>query len=133
GVGLRRVAAAGRRWVTAGLWLGAAVALKIWPLALLGPLLVAAERDQRFRFALATLVVPVASHAISWLLVGPATLAYLGYHGSRGIEIESFWSPPMVALAHLVGAPARAVVEHGAYHVHAAGSEAWIALSYAAM
>jgi hypothetical protein len=80
----------------AGAVLGVAAALKLYPLFIAPVLAVAAFRAGRLRVAL------LAGAAAALLLSLPAFgLDFLGYHWSRGIQIQSLWG----ALLRLAGRP----------------------------
>jgi|GEM_PF-1472043 hypothetical protein len=110
----------------AALWLGAAIALKTWPLALLPAFLKPLPGAKpRARFALWALLLPLAV-SLPWLLASPGDMAarVLGYAGVRCIGLNE----AVHALCYLLRWPAWVM---RAAHAGLSGALAvgWLALS----
>jgi hypothetical protein len=107
------------RWGAA--LLGAAAAVKLWPLAL-GPLwLGLAWRQGGWRRAFETgvwiavgVLVPCAP---SLSRAGMQVLTFLQYHEARGIEVGSTWASMALILNLLKWIPAQANHDFGAFHI----------------
>ena len=102
----------------AGAALGAAAAIKLYPLALAPALAVAIfQRDgaRALRQALVagTFALLVCS-APAALEAGPAALSFLRYHAARGVQMQSLWAGAMLVLARLRGAAVPIVHAFGA-------------------
>jgi hypothetical protein len=115
----------------AGIAIGAAISIKIWPVFLLLPL-AATLPLTRWKNALHLLagaaILPLLTHAALMPWTGTKVLSYFAYHGKRGVHIESFWST-LIALAH---PNVKSISNFGAWHFDIP-SAPWVQLSYAAM
>ena len=100
--------------------LGIAAAVKLWPLLLLPLFFVEAWRAAR-RDAVRCLVAFAAGALapVLWFAIwaGPGVLGFLGYHVSRGIQVESVWALPIFVFESLGLAPATVTYKYGADHV----------------
>ena len=114
-------------WLGAGGFLGFGAVAKVYP-GLLLPLLVAGRWRTRA-------VVGAAVVLSAGLLPFAGSLPQLwdsvvGYHGTRGLQVESSWGAALLAAAHLDGA-AQVVFDHGAFHVQGPGASTLKTLSLA--
>lgn len=94
------VAALNGRPTVAGLCLGTGAALKLWPIVLL-PWLLLALRSARgvSRLLLGVALIPLLSHLLPALWVGPSVLNYLRFHQSRGLQLETLYASILAPLA----------------------------------
>ena len=109
------------RVATAGIALGAAVMAKLYPLALLPALAVAAMRNGRLRPAGAIVLAcgaTILAIAAPFLIVaGRSSLSYLDYAVGRGIQVESL-PGALALLASVAGGPdARIYAGYGTWQV----------------
>jgi hypothetical protein len=119
----------------AGIALGAAISVKVWPIFLVLPLVAClplTKWRQSLMLIAGAAILPLLTHAAVMPWTGLKVLSYFAYHGKRGIHIESFWSP-IIALIH---PHLKSVSEFGAWHLHADGGKPltlWVQISYIAM
>jgi hypothetical protein len=99
----------------AGLLLGTAAALKLWPVLLL-PVFVTYHQEKRGRWKLlaGAAALPVLSHAVLMPMIGMRVFAYLHYHSGRGMQIESLWSSVLMVLSKALTVPSTNLRTHGA-------------------
>jgi uncharacterized membrane protein len=107
------------RW--AGILLGAAGAVKLWPLALV-PLFVGWDAKRKgFRHVVeaGTFIAIGAVGAAAPLLprAGMAVFGFLKYHAARGIQIETTWASASLILSRLGIADVQPEHNFGAFHV----------------
>ena len=107
------------RW--AGILLGAAGAVKLWPFALV-PLFVGWEAKRKgFRHVVTagTFIAVGAVGAAAPLLprAGMAVFGFLKYHAARGIQIETTWATVSLVLGRLGVAEVQPEHNFGAFHV----------------
>ena len=107
------------RW--AGILLGAAGAVKLWPFALV-PLFVGWEAKRKgFRHVVTTgtFIAIGAVVAAAPLLprAGMAVFGFLKYHAARGIQIETTWASVSLILGRLGVAEVQPEHNFGAFHV----------------
>jgi uncharacterized membrane protein len=85
-------------------FLGLAASMKLWPVMLL-PLLFADMRRETWRRAAAGLGLFSIGLLLPFLPFvlrsGTAVLGFLRYHAARGVQVESFWALPILALHSL--------------------------------
>jgi hypothetical protein len=123
-------------WTGAGGWLGFGALAKLYPVLLLPQALVGGRRRGRLVAAFFGILI------LGILAVGaplePLWASIIGYHGKRGVHIESTWGLVLEALTSL--SPAiRAPIEHSHYTYHYTGpvadlaKEAGMLLSLAAV
>jgi Glycosyltransferase family 87 len=117
-LGLERAHA--RRWATSGVWLGLGAAAKLFP-ALFVPFAAVAAGGRRLRL----LAGVVAGGLVAWLPFAGDTDQLiedvLGYHGARGIHLESLWGS-LLNLSRVSGGPVELVFEFGAFHIEGPGA-----------
>lgn len=107
-----------KRWSGAGALLGFGAATKLYPAVLL---LVALADRWRSRLV-AGAVVAVAVCLLPFAAVlGEMWDSVVGYHGDRGLQVESTGSAVLLAAGHL-DRSVRVVLDHGAFHTRAAGA-----------
>jgi len=109
-----------RGWFGAGGWLGFGAVAKIYP-GLLAPVLLAARWRWRWRIVAGAAVVAgicllpfVASLPGLWESV-------VGYHSSRGLQVESTWGSLLLVGGH-VGHAVQVVYDHGSFNTVAGGA-----------
>lgn len=103
-----------------GLSLGAAIAVKAWPLAL-GPCLFKGEH-KRWRALLALALPIIAGFALTWAVYGDEPWSAFSYHAKRGIQIEALAATPFLVEAKL-GGDAHPVFGYGAFNIAGTGVE----------
>ena len=110
-----------RRAFSGGLWLGAGVLAKLYPVVF-GPVLILgwmAERRWRsvFMFIAAGLGFCIAVVSCTLYYVGSGFWTFFSYHQHRGIQIESLQAG-IIAAGHLLGlTSAKTVFGFGAWHI----------------
>lgn len=104
-----------RSWLPSGVWLGLAAAAKLFP-ALLVPLVLIAAAGGRVRLLAGVALGGIAAWLPFAADTGALVTDVLGYHGSRGIHLESLWGS-LLNLQRVAGGPAELVYEYGAFHI----------------
>jgi hypothetical protein len=124
-LGLERAYA--RRWATSGVWLGLGAAAKLFP-ALFVPFAAVAAGGRRLRL----LAGVAAGGLVAWLPfagdTGQLIDDVLGYHGARGIHLESLWGS-LLNLSRVSGGPVELVFEFGAFHIEGPGDDTMLWLT----
>jgi hypothetical protein len=105
-------------WTGVGGWLGFGALAKLYPVLLLPQVLVGGRR--RGRVVAAFFVVLAAGIVAVGAPLQPLWASIIGYHGQRGIHIESTWGLVLEALTNLSPAIV-APVEHTHYTYHYTG------------
>lgn len=113
-----------RGWLTSGLWFGLGTAAKLVP-GLFLPLALVAARGRQTR----VLAGAVAGGLVAWLPFATDSVELVGdvfgYHGARGIHLESIWGS-VLNLRRVSGGPAELVFEYGAFHITGPGDGAML-------
>jgi hypothetical protein len=108
----------------AGAALGAAAAIKLYPLAIAPAAAVAVFRaggaPALRRALLAGIFAAAALSLPAALEGGRASLGFFGYHAQRGVQLQSLWAAAALCLARLRGAPVAIVHSFGAEELQAA-------------
>jgi hypothetical protein len=114
-------------WLGSGVWLGLGTAAKLIP-ALFLPLTVVAAAGRRARL----LAGAVVGGLVAWLPfardTGELIHDVLGYHGARGIHLESLWGS-LLNLERIAGGPADLEYEAAAFHITGPGADAMLRAS----
>lgn len=116
-----------RRWFASGVWFGLGAAAKLFP-ALLLPLAVLAAAGQRWRLAIGATVGAVAAWLPYAVHTGDVVHDVLGYHGARGIHLESLWGS-LLNLQRIGDGAADLVFEYGAFHITGPGAPPMLRLT----
>ena len=105
--------ASAKDWMGTGGWMGIGAIVKLYPLLFVpAGLLLAAQRR---RFAIATALVFVAPLLPLIPAIGDVMDSVLGYHGDRGVQIESMWGA-ILFIAQRSGALVYVGFNFGALH-----------------
>lgn len=107
-----------KRWFGAGALLGFGAVTKLYPAVLLLVALAGRWRSRLVAGALAAVVVCVLPFAA---VLGGMWDSVVGYHGERGLQVESTGSAVLLAAGHL-DRSVQVVLDHGAFHTRAAGA-----------
>lgn len=113
---VERIAHAG--WTGAGAWLGFGALAKLYPVLLLPQALVGGKR--RGRLVIAFFVVLVLGIVAVGAPLEPLWTSIIGYHGQRGIHIESTWGLVLEAITS-ISPTVRAPIQHSHYTFHFVG------------
>lgn len=118
--------AAAGRWLESGAALGVGAAVKLYPIALVPILFVAARQRRQFTIGvvlpLIAVLVPYIGH------FAELSDAVIGYQTGRGIQVESTWGLLLLFASHL-GLDVESVYNFGAFHVASTFSRALDTLS----
>jgi hypothetical protein len=119
------------RWGAA--LLGAAAAVKLWPLALVPLWLGLGFRQAGWRRALANgvwiAVGILVVCAPTLVRAGMNVLSFMQYHEARGIEVGTTWSSLALLLNLLGWVPAHAGHDFGAFHIKGSAAELFTRIS----
>ena len=126
------------RWGRAGIWLGIGMALKVYPIFLILPVVILAFGEGRWRAMARVLAgiifIPVLSHVVLIPWTGLRVFEYFAYHSARGIEIESLWTPLIFFFANPGGDSVWSTVQFGCNQLASTRDlHPWITASYVAM
>jgi hypothetical protein len=104
-----------RGWFASGVWLGLGAAAKLVP-ALFLPLSLMAAAGRRLRLVGGALIAGLVAWLPFALDTGELIHDVLGYHGARGIHLESLWGS-LLNLERIAGGPVDLEFQFGAYHI----------------
>jgi hypothetical protein len=114
--------ATAKRWLEVGAAIGIGTAIKIYPIALLPILLIAAYRKRQVLLGAA---LPLAAVVIPYLSTLPELLdSVIGYQTGRGVQVESTWGLLLLVFSNL-GYDVSTAYNFGAFHVTSGLSRAF--------